>query len=554
MKLELQNFIQQVLAEYAVRKSVELPKDFAYDLIASRDSSHGDFACNAAFKLTKILREKPAIIADGLLNVLGELKTNECGSMIDRAEIAGGGFINFYLTRNTFGQLIRQVIDQGDRYGISDYGQGKKVLIEFVSANPTGPLTIAHGRQAAIGDSLASILTATGHCVEREYYLNDAGRQMNLLGQSLWARYSTLLGKDRSLPEDGYQGEYLIDIARKLAGIKGDSLLKLTDQEASKICMRFATEEIMTGIKEDLSAIGVKMDHYFSEGTLYERNEVEKTLELLKEKGHLYEQDGALWFRSTVFGDDKDRVVRKSSGEATYLAPDIAYHRYKFERGFCWLINLLGPDHHGYVTRLKAACQALGHTADDIDVRIVQLTTLFRNGEPVRMSTRAGEFVTLRELVHEVGPDATRFFFIMRRVESHLDFDLELAKQKSQDNPVYYLQYAHARIASLIKFANRPLKVCANFELLASEEETALMRQVSEFPKALVAASQMLEPYRLADYLREVAVCFHKFYSHHRVVTEDEALTDARLVLVEAARIVLQNGLRILGISQPESM
>jgi arginyl-tRNA synthetase len=296
------------------------------------------------------------------------------------------------------------------------------------------------------------------------------------------------------------------------------------------------------------------MDHFFSEGILYERNEVDNTLVLLKDKGHLYEQDGALWFRSTAFGDDKDRVVRKSSGEATYLAPDIAYHRYKFERGFSWLINLLGPDHHGYVTRLKAACQALGHAADDIDVRIVQLTTLYRKGVPVRMSTRAGEFVTLRELVHEVGSDATRFFFVMRKVESHLDFDLELAKQKSQDNPVYYLQYAHARIASLIQFANRPLKLSSNFGLLVAEEETALMRQISEFPKVLVAASQMLEPYRLADYLRDVAVCFHKFYSRHRVVTEEESLTDARLILVEAARIVLKNGLRILGISQPESM
>ncbi len=555
MKNDLRSFIGGIVSDYAKRKGINLPGDFGFDLTVTKDPSHGDFACNAAFRLTRFAGTKPALVADELVMLM----ETECArpgrkALIERIAVAGGGFINFYMSRQTFGELLYEVIRSGEQYGSSDYGKDRKVLIEFVSANPTGPLTIAHGRQAAIGDCLANILSQTGHPVSREYYLNDAGRQMNLLGRSLWVRYLNEMGRDLLIPEDGYQGAYLIDIAKKLVAIKGDSLLSIPEEAAIRQCLKFACDEIMAGIREDLAGLGVRMDHYFSEGTLYDRGDVEKTIKQLTEKRHLYEQEGALWFASMNFGDDKDRVVRKSTGEYTYLAPDIAYHRYKFERGFNWLINLLGPDHHGYVTRLKAACQALGHRAEDIDVRIVQLTTLYRQGEPVRMSTRAGEFVTLRELMNEVGTDAARFFFIMRKVESHLDFDLELAKQKSQDNPVYYLQYAHARIASLIQFAERKIKPKIDVALLNSEEETALMKQISEFPKALIQASQMLEPYRLADYLRELATCFHKFYAHHRVVTENEALTDARLLLVEAVRITLRNGLRILGLSQPESM
>lgn len=311
---------------------------------------------------------------------------------------------------------------------------------------------------------------------------------------------------------------------------------------------------MMESIRSDLKAVGVSFDNYFSESTLYEKEAVEKTLAVMRDHGHLFEQDGALWFRSTPFGDDKDRVVKKSTGEYTYLAPDIAYHLSKFERGFERIINLWGPDHHSYVTRLKAACQALGYQEKQIHVLIVQLTTLYRGGVQVRMSTRAGEFVTLEELRQEVGPDAARFFFIMRRVETPLDFDLELAKKKSDENPVYYLQYAHARIASLIRFAARPIPKEADLTLLASADELELIKTVSEFPKALIQASQALEPYRLADYLRELAAAFHRFYAHSRVVTEDEALTGARLMLVDAVRITMRNGLRLLGISQPESM
>lgn len=543
--------IREAAAKYAGDKGFALPEPFQIDLVVTKDSAHGDLASNVAFKLAKPAQKKPAEAAKELLPYI---QKGTDSAMIEKMEIAGAGFINFFLSKASMGQVLLDVQKQDKDYGKSDMGKGKKVLLEYVSANPTGPLTIAHGRQAVVGDALARILKATGHDAKKEYYLNDAGRQMRLLGGSLYARYCTLLGKETPLPEDGYQGEYLIAIAEELKKQKGDSLLKESEDKAKDICRKFAGDTIMKGIIEDQDSIDVKFDSYFNETSLYESNEVEKTLEFLNKQGHLFEQDGALWFRSTTFGDDKDRVVKKSTGEFTYLAPDIAYHRRKFDRGFNMLVNFLGPDHHGYIVRLKAACQALGHNADQIEVRIVQLTTLYRKGEPVRMSTRAGEFITLRELVQEVGADATRCFFVTRKIESHLDFDLDLAKEKSQENPVFYLQYGHARIASLLKFSGKPLNLKANTALLVSDEEKDLIRRISEFPKMLQKASELLEPYRLADYLRELAAAFHKFYSQHRIVTEDLELTDARLLLADCTRITLRNGLAILGISQPESM
>lgn len=554
MKSHIDSLIEKILREYSGRKGFDLPEDFGFELVPSKDPAHGDFASNVAFKLAKLARAKPSLIADELVLLLERESRQEKAAGVERVEVAGGGFLNFYLTRTSLGQILIEIHKQGERYGHSDFGKGRKALLEFVSANPTGPLTIAHGRQAAVGDALARILKATGHAVSAEYYLNDAGRQMNLLGASLWARYQQELDRSAELPDDGYQGSYLIDMAKKLVSRSKDSLLKKTEEEAVDFCRRFAADEIMNGIREDLAAVHVHFDSYFNESSLYEKKSVDAALNFLTDHEHLYEKEGALWFRSTAFGDDKDRVVKKSTGEYTYLAPDIAYHRAKFERGYQWLINLWGPDHHGYVPRLKAACQALGHPAHDIDIRIVQLTTLFRKGEPVRMSTRAGEFVTLRELYQEVGVDATRFFFVMRKIESHLDFDLELAKQKSQENPVYYLQYAHARIAGLLKFANQPVHPKANIERLSSPEESEVIKVIAQFPEVLVQASQTLEPYRLADYLRDVAAVFHKFYQFHRVVTEDRELTEARLLLADATRWVLKNGLELLGISQPESM
>ena len=554
MKTLLEDLIDRTLRDYAKRKGITLPPALNPDLVMPKDPSHGDFSSNVAFKLAKLAGEKPALIAAELVRLIEESQKAQKGSPVRRVESAGTGFINFTLAKTSLAQVLVEVHKKKERFGESDFGKGRKVLLEFVSANPTGPLTIAHGRQAAVGDALARILKATGHSVETEYYLNDAGRQMNLLGASLWARYCEVLGRPTPLPADGYQGGYLIDIAKKLAEIKKDTLLQEPGEKAVDFCRKFAAGEIMEGIREDLAAVCVSFDHYFNESTLYEKGAVDQTLQFLTGKGHLYEKDGALWFASIPFGDDKDRVVKKSSGEYTYLAPDIAYHRTKFERGFNRLINFWGPDHHGYVARLKAACRALGHDPDEVEIRIVQLTTLFRKGRPVRMSTRAGEFVTLRELVQEVGADAARFFFVMRKIESHLDFDLDLAKEKSQENPVYYLQYAHARIASLLKYADRQVSPDVNLERLEAPEETDLIKRISEYPQVLIRASQSLEPYGLSDYLRELAASFHKFYTFHRVVTEDGELTRARLLLADAARIVLKNGLELLGISQPETM
>ncbi len=555
MKSVLANLLTKTLREYSQAQGISLPDPLEYDLMISRDPAHGDFATNLPFKLARLFRKRPNQIADELVLLLEKKMQAESKlAGIERFEVAGNGFINFYFEKDSLAQILIEIHKKDRRYGASEHGAGKRVLLEFVSANPTGPLTIAHGRQAAVGDALARILRCSGYEVHTEYYLNDAGRQMNLLGASLWVRYLELLGQSRPLPEDGYRGEYLVKIAEKLVRDKKDKWLKEDETHAVVLCRQFAMDEIMGDILKDLDRIHVKFDQCFRESGLYEKGAVDEALNNLTDHGHLYEKDGALWFRSTAFGDDKDRVVKRSSGEYTYLAPDIAYHRHKFQRGFNWLINFWGPDHHGYISRLKAACQALGHSAEEVSVRIVQLTTLYRKGEPVRMSTRAGEFVTLKELCDEVGVDATRFFFIMRRIESHLDFDLELAKEKSQENPVYYLQYAHARIASLLRYAARPVHTKADLGRLATQEEGELLKVLSEFPKVLIHASEALEPYTVADYLRELAASFHKFYTLHRIVTEDESLTDARLLLADCTRIVLRNGLELLGISQPESM
>ncbi len=553
MKKSIEAILQSILRDYCVAHGAVLPDNFSYDLHPPKDSQHGDLSCNAAFKLAKVTRQKPSEIATELMALL-EQKTGE-NSPVEKTELAGGGFINFYLRKEDLGAVLLEIHKQDKNYGRSEYGKGKKTILEFVSANPTGPLTIAHGRQAAVGDCLARILKFTGHTVHSEYYLNDAGRQMRMLAQSVWARYNELLGIEMPFPEEGYQGDYVREIARDIIEKeKKDSLLKEPEEKAVEYCGLYAVKFLMGSIEEDLAKMRVHFDHYFSEKTLYVKHAVEHALEVLKKKGYLFESEGALWFRSTDFGDDKDRVVRKSTGEYTYLAPDIAYHLTKYERGYNMLVNFWGPDHHGYIPRLKAACQVLGYPPEAIHIGIVQLTTLFRKGQPVRMSTRAGEFVTLRELYEEVGVDAARFFFVMRRQESHLDFDLDLAKEQSQENPVFYLQYAHARIASLAKYAEQGITAKVDLKLLVTPEESELIGCLTQFSDYLIQASRSTEPYRLADYLRQVAACFHKFYSHHRVVTDDKELTKARLLLADATRIVLRNGLELLGISQPESM
>lgn len=556
MKNALQRTLQKVLQKYAQKKGITLPEGFQAEIGLSRDPAHGDLATSVAFRLARWAREKPQAIAEELLRLFeDEVKTQKpAEKAASRWEIAGGGFINFFIPAAQLAGALVEIHEKDLHYGESDFGKGKRILIEFVSANPTGPLTIAHGRQAVIGDALARILKATGHAVMREYYVNDTGRQIGLLGESQWVRYQGLFGREEAIPEEGYQGAYLIDSAELLRRQKGDSLLKKPRAEAIEECRQFAVREILKGIKEDLKIVRVEFDNYFSEESLRKEGKVEQVIELLKKKGFVYESEGALWFRSTDFGDDKDRVLRKSTGEYTYLAPDMAYHWDKFERKFEGLLNLWGPDHHGYIPRLKAACEALGHDPKQLIILIVQLVTLYRKGEPVRMSTRAGEFVTLRELFEEVGVDATRFFFLLRRIESHLDFDLDLAKTQSDENPVYYLQYAHARISSLLKFARRKVSAEINLGLLKAPEETELIKKLQEYPEILERAAESLEPYRMVDYLREIAAQFHKFYAIHRVVTEDPELTAARLLLVDGVRIVLRNGLLTLGVTPPEKM
>ncbi|MBI4398658.1 MAG: arginine--tRNA ligase, partial [Candidatus Omnitrophica bacterium] len=421
-------------------------------------------------------------------------------------------------------------------------------------ANPTGPLTIAHGRQAVVGDVLARLLEKTGHHVSREYYLNDRGVQIQILGLSVYVRYLEIAGFPRKFPENGYQGAYIRDLAGHVFDKEGKKYLEMPEERALEFFSKYASDTILEDIRVNLHRLGVTFDSYFSEQTLGGNGFIENVLKLLRERGFTYEHEGALWFRSTAFGDDKDRVLIKSNGEFTYLAPDIAYHEEKFKRGYHRIVNLWGPDHHGYVPRLKAACQALGHNAGQVNVLIVQLTTLFRNGEPVRMSTRAGEFVTLKELMDEVGVDAARFFFLMRKIDSHLDFDLELAKKRSDENPVYYVQYAFARISNILKFSETAVSSEVEPALLAESEELEMIKLLSSFGEVLNQASEYLEPYRVVDYLRDVASAFHKFYAKHRVVNPNPELTRARLFLVACVQIVLANGMQIVGISRPEKM
>ncbi len=550
MKDALRSTLQKIVEDYTRKKGLTLPDDFLIELDLSRDPSRGDLSSPVPFRLARLVKEKPTVIAEELLQTY----ENEIKKVASRSEVAGGGFLNFFVASSQLAEVLLKIQRTDNNFGKSEFGKKKKVLIEFVSANPTGPLTIAHGRQAVIGDALARIFKMTGFDVTKEYYLNDSGRQIDLLGESLWVRYQELFGKKAAIPEEGYQGEYLKEIAERLRKKKGDILLKKDPKEILPECSQFAATEILEGIKEDLKVIRVEFDSYLSEGSIRQKKWVEKVIDLLKKKNLVYEKEGALWFRSTDFGDDKDRVLRKSTGEYTYLAPDIAYHWLKFDRKFERLINLWGPDHHGYVARLKAACQALGHDPKQVTVLIVQLATLYRQGQPVRMSTRAGEFVTLRELFEEVGPDATRVFFLLRRVESHLDFDLDLAKKESDENPVYYFQYAYARISSILSFSKRSLNLKANLERLSAPEEKELIKKLEEYPEILIAAAEGLEPYRIVEYLRELAAQFHKFYAMHRVVTEDEELTAARLLLADCVRIVLRNGLETLGVSHPEKM
>ena len=516
----------------------------------------GDFTTNLAMVLASEAHKAPREVAE---KIVAKLKTGD--GLIEKAEVAGAGFINFTLKPDWLYDILRQIGSQGEKFGTSDVGKGTKVQVEFVSANPNGPITVAHGRGGTIGDVLASILQALNYDVTRESYINDAptSTQMQNFGKSVAARYMQVLGHDVPVPEDGYHGEYVIDIARDIVKEYGDKFLSMPESERVPLFTKLAEEQMLKLQRSDLEKFGIKFDVWFSEATLHESSKVRKAIQLLKERGYAYEEGGALWLKSTAFGDDKDRPLVRSNGQPTYIASDAAYHLDKFQRGFEKVIDVWGPDHHGYVARTKAAVAALGCDPGKLDIIIYQAVRLLSGGEIVMMAKRTGDVVLLSELVDEVGRDAARFFFLMRSSDTTLDFDLELAKQQSAENPVYYVQYAHARICSILRVAKEsgisvPSAGDADLSLLNHDAEIDLIKKLAELPDLIAEAGASYEPHRLTRYAQDLAAVFHKFYTECRVVSEEKALTGARLVLVDSTRTVLANTLSLLGISAPERM
>ncbi|PLX79826.1 MAG: arginine--tRNA ligase [Desulfuromonas sp.] len=517
-------------------------------------AEHGDFATNVAMTMAKQERKAPRKIAEALVAALGDGE-----GLCSKIEIAGPGFINFYLAPGCWYGVLDQVMRQGADYGKSDVGAGVPIQIEFVSANPTGPLHIGHGRGAAVGDAVASLLTAAGYDVQREYYVNDAGNQVGLLGRSIWLRLKELRGDTIDFPEDGYRGDYIKDVAASLRDDQGYGVLDLAEDESIEVCGLYGMKVLLGMIEKDLQEFGIRFDNWYSEKSLYTRDMVNTELAKLAQKGLTFKEDGALWFRTTEYGDDKDRVLIRSDGTPTYFASDVAYHMEKFERGFKKVIDVWGADHHGYVPRMKAVLKGLGHSPEDLEVLMIQMVNLLRGGEPVTMGKRSGSFVTLRDVVEEVGKDACRFFFLMRRADSQLDFDLALAKEQSNDNPVYYVQYAHARICSINRNAadaglEPPVTGKVDVSKLVLDEELDLAKQLQRYPESVVGAAQALEPHRIIYYLQELATQFHSYYNRQRVMTEDLETSKARLYLVNAVRTVLENALLLLGLNAPERM
>ncbi|HEX6002817.1 MAG TPA: arginine--tRNA ligase [Burkholderiales bacterium] len=543
-----------------------------------RQVQHGDYACNIALQLAKKLGAKPRDIAERLVHAL------PTSPYLERAEVAGAGFINLFLTPEFKQQAVRRVLDAGVDYGRRALGQGKKIQVEFVSANPTGPLHVGHGRGAAFGASLANILAVAGFAVSREYYINDAGRQMDILTLSTWLRYLEIAGVDVPFPPGAYQGSYVRDMAHALQNAHGDRYVRVAgaviantpdvaaDAEAHLDALianakallgadydyvhAYALNEQLADCRTDLEEFGVQFDHWFSERSLFDAGMVARAVAALETRGHVYRQDGAKWFRSTAFGDEKDRVLQRENGQYTYFASDIAYHLNKFERAFDVVVDVWGADHHGYIPRVKGALQALGLSPARLHIALVQFAVLYRGGEKVTMSTRAGEFVTLRELRREVGNDAARFFYVLRKGDQHLDFDLDLAKSQSQDNPVYYVQYAHARVCSVHEQWGGSVSELHAIDLspLTSPHEGALLQKLIEYPDTLEDAARELAPHLVAFYLRELAAAFHSYYNATRVLVDDRPLRLARLALLTAIRQVLCNGLNLLGVSAPERM
>ena len=583
MKTQLQQLIGQALQQLQDTEQLALAEQPQVRIERTRDRSHGDYACNIAMLLAKQVRRKPRKLAELIVTTLPSHEH------IEQVQVAGPGFINFHLSSVAYHDNLRQILTQQDHYGRSTVGAGQRVQVEFVSANPTGPLHVGHGRGAAFGATVSQLLAAVGFDVQREYYVNDAGRQMHILAVSVWLRYLEYCGQTVPFPANGYRGTYIRDIAQQLQHQQGDRYAvsstdvltglpadeaaggdkeqyidaltqraqTLLDTDAYQMIFNTALNAILDDIRDDLQAFGVEYDVWFSERSLTDSGAIERALERLQANGHLYEQDGALWFRSTAFGDEKDRVVRRDNGQTTYFASDIAYHMNKFER-VDRVINVWGADHHGYIDRVQAALQALFNEPKPLDILLVQFANLYRGGERMQMSTRSGEFVTLRELRDEVGNDAARFFYVTRRSEQHLDFDLDLAKSQSKDNPVYYIQYAHARVCRVLERCTEQGYTLPTDQVdlnrLTQPHEQILLADLSRYPEVLETAALNHEPHQLAHYLRELANAFHSYYNEHKVLIDDAELRSARLALSLAVRQIIANGLILLGVSAPESM
>jgi arginyl-tRNA synthetase len=522
----------------AGRFAVELPKH----------EGMGDFSTNFALVVAGAEKKNPRELAKLVVEHLARQE-----ELIAHCDIAGPGFINITINRAVWHQLIPTILAAGENFGRSEVGGGRKVMVEFVSANPTGPLSVGHGRQAILGDSIARLLEATGHDVFREYYFNDAGRQMRVLGESTRARYLELLDLPSQFPEDGYQGQYIGDIGQALVNEHGD---RLKDHQEVVPFTAAAKEHIFKDISATLSRMGIVFDNYFNEHSLYEDGHIDDVVAILRDQGYVYEKDNALWFRTTAFGHEQDRVIIKSSGEPTYRLPDIAYHREKFKRDFDWLIDVFGSDHIATVPDVLAGVKALGYDPDKVTVVLHQFVTLTRDGKTVKMSTRKANFVTIDELIDEVGVDAVRFFFMMRKADSQMEFDLALATRESQDNPIYYVQYAYARLCSILRqAADKGVRAdVGHSELLAEAEELKLLKMLSTFPAAVESSALELAPHKIIFYLMELAGLWHSYYNKHKVVGEDTALSAARLALVEALKVALYNGLTMIGLSAPEKM
>jgi len=550
VQLKLKEEIRAAVIKAELATEEQLPDVI---LETPKDKANGDYSTNMAMQLARVAKKAPRAIADALVANFDQSKAS-----IEKIDIAGPGFINFYMNNNYLTDLIPTILTAGEKYGETTVGNGQKIQVEFVSANPTGDLHLGHARGAAVGDSLCNVLAKAGYDVSREYYINDAGNQINNLALSVEARYLQALGMEKDMPADGYHGEDIIGIGKRLAEEYGDKFVNADEKERFDFFRSYGLKEEMAKLKQDLEDFRVPFDVWYSETSLYGDGKIDVALDKLRENGYIYEEEGATWFRSTDLGDDKDRVLIKQDGSYTYLTPDIAYHKNKLDRGFEKLINIWGADHHGYIPRMKAAIEALGYGKDVLEVEIIQLVHLYKNGEKMKMSKRTGKAVTMRDLVEEVGLDATRYFFAMRSADTHMDFDLDLAVSQSNENPVYYAQYAHARICSILRQGEEngfKYDTNADFSLIGAEKEIEVLKKLGEFPLAVAEAAEKRMPHRVTNYIYDLASTFHSFYNAEKVLdAENVERTKARLSLIKAVQTTLKNALKLIGVSAPEKM